>query len=249
VNRGASEVAVAYSLEVHGMPTVQENQVCSLISQHLRMIDMGKQATSIHHHALHSHVTVSGMPISSYSRDILQRLSARAKLYSVCVTNVHRSVQDQARIFFQKHVVEKIPANYKNKEVANIVAHAQKLRLKEKDDVVQRYLIRAIENVQGGPESISRHLLGSPFLEVFDVAHYSGPTKGAARHNYMSENQAEAFLNACREFIPLPISRLGHSAELGFKLERYEFADEKCFHFEILQPFDGLEDDSQTKLA
>jgi hypothetical protein len=44
------------------------------------------------------------------------------------------------------------------------------------------------------------------------------------------------------------ITRLGHSAELGFKRPN-EFHDEKCFHMEVLQPvFDKLEF-SATKLA
>jgi hypothetical protein len=57
----------------------------------------------------------------------------------------------------------------------------------------------------------------------------------------MTDEQAKLFLDGCRELVPFPINRLGHSAELGIKLPRYEFVDEKCFHLEVLQPFDRLE--------
>lgn len=77
---------------------------------------------------------------------------------------------------------------------------------------------------------------------MFDIAHYSGPTSGAGRHNYLSENQALAFVEACRKRIGHQIARLGHSAELGLKLPPNEFLDEKCFHLEVRQPiFDKLE--------
>jgi hypothetical protein len=69
------------------------------------------------------------------------------------------------------------------------------------------------------------------------------------RHNYMTEAEARAFLEGCRELIPFPIYRVGHAAELGFKVPHYEFADEKCFHLEILQPFDRLEVNSARKFA
>lgn len=205
----------------------------------------------MHHHLSASqHVQLSGLHISTYSRDLVQRLASMAKLHVVHVTSVHRSVPDQARIFFQKHVIEKKPAKYKNSQVSAIVAHARNLHANGSlDQDVQAYLVRAIEHVRGGPGSVSRHLAGGPFLEVFDIAHYSGPTKGPGRHNYMDEAQARAFLEGCRGLMPNPISRLGHSAELGFKMPLYEFPDEKCFHLEILQPFDGLEVDSPTRFA
>jgi hypothetical protein len=210
----------------------------------------------MHHHTTHDphatgwHVQILGMAISIYSRDLVERLATRAKLRSVHITSVHRAVQDQARIFFQKHVIEQKPANYKNEEVAHIIAQARSLHAKgSSDQAVQIYLIRAIEETRGGPGSISRHMLGSPFVEVFDIAHYSGPTKGPGRHNDMTEIEARAFLDACRAFVPCPINRLGHSAELGIKVPRYEFVDEKCFHLEVLQPFDGLELQSFTKYA
>ena len=66
----------------------------------------------------------------------------------------------------------------------------------------------------------------------FSIAHYQGPTKGSARHNYMSDDQARAFLDSARQLIPCPVARLGHSAELGLKVPSREFVDEKCFHFE-----------------
>jgi len=49
--------------------------------------------------------------------------------------------------------------------------------------------------------------------------------------------------------MPHPITLLGHSSELGFRLPA-EFHDEKCFHFEIQQPvFDKLEQTSGTMVA
>jgi hypothetical protein len=95
--------------------------------------------------------------------------------------------------------------------------------------VVTSYLIRGIESVHGGPESIS-------------------PTSGATRHNYMSGHQAKAFLGACRAHMSFPITRLGHSAELGFARAE-EFADEKCFHLEVAQPFDGVWTLPETMIA
>ncbi|SAK51357.1 hypothetical protein [Caballeronia ptereochthonis] len=197
-----------------------------------------------HHHAgrsLANSVRVLGVPISSYSRALLQTLAQQAHLHSVHVTSGQRAVSDQARIFFQKHVVEGKKASYKNPDVAKIIAHARDLRASDlSDHVVIAYLVRAIEGVHGGPQSISRHLGRSPFVEVFDVAHYSGPTTGAGRHNYMDASQAKAFLEACRKYMGFPIVRLGHSAELGF-VRSAEFKDEKCFHFEVAQPaFDRL---------
>ena len=134
---------------------------------------------------------------------------------------------------------------YKNPDVAKIVAHARELHAKgQSQDVIKIYLM----DIHGGTGSVSRHLGVSSFSEVFDVAHYSGPTTGAARHNYMTDKQARAFLAACREKMPHPITRLGHSSELGLKLPA-EFHDEKCFHFEIQQPvFDKLEQTSGTWL-
>ena len=86
--------------------------------------------------------------------------------------------------------------------MAKIVAHARELHAKgQSQDVIKTYLISSIEHIHGGPGSVSRHLGISPFSEVFDVAHYSGPTTGAARHNYMTDKQARAFLEACRQKI------------------------------------------------
>jgi hypothetical protein len=211
---------------------------------------MHRHATNIHGHASGWHVHIVGLPISTYSRDIVRRIATNAKLRSVHITNVHRSVRDQARIFYQKHVIEQKTAHYKNQEVSHIIAHARSLHAKGfSDHTVQTYLMRAIEQAHGGPGSISRHLLGSPLVEVFDVAHYSGPTNGPGRHNYMTTAEAHAFLDACREFVPFPINRLGRSVELGLKLPHYEFVDETCFHLEVLQPFDALEVKSSTMYA
>jgi hypothetical protein len=95
------------------------------------------------------------------------------------------------------------------------------------------YLMRAIEHTHRG----------------LDVEHYRGRTKGSTRRNYTSDTQAHVFLKGCRELIPFPINRLGHSAELGFKVSPYEFRDEKRLHMEVFQPFDRLEVDSSSKFA
>jgi hypothetical protein len=196
-------------------------------------------------------VKILGHSISFYSREIIEQLAASAHLHVVHITSVHRTVHDQARIFFQKHVVDREAANYKNPAVSKIVAHARELKSKgSSDPTVQAYLVKAIMNVHGGPITISRHLGQSPLIEVFDVGHYHGRTHGPGRHNYMNDVQARAFLHAARDLIPCPIARLGHSSELGFKVPTREFADEKCFHFEIIQPvFDRLESASDTRIA
>lgn len=212
---------------------------------------MHQHGIAAHHQGAHGHILIIGLSISAYSRHIVHMLAAGAKLSQVHITSVHRTVPDQARIFFQKHVVELKAANYKNPRVADIVAHARAMHARgSSDQDVQVYFVSAIEHAHGGPESISRHLLHSPFLEVFDVAHYSGPTTGLSRHNYMSDTQAHAFLRGCRDLIPVPINRLGHSEELGIAVPQREFVDEKCFHLEIVQPlFDRLEVSSPTMLA
>jgi hypothetical protein len=201
------------------------------------------------HHERPMQVKVLGCQVSDFSRHLVEEIASEALLHIVHITSVRRTVEDQARIFYNKHVLEGKNARYKNPEVAKIVAHARDLHAKGRPEwIVKKYLISSIEQVHGGPSSISRHLGSYPFSEVFDVAHYSGPTSGSGRHNYMSHTQARAFLEACRGRMSYPITRLGHSAELGFKRPN-EFHDEKCFHMEVLQPvFDKLEF-STTKLA
>jgi hypothetical protein len=192
-----------------------------------------------------------GLRISDFSRHLVKEIAAEAHLQIVHITRVRSTVEDQARIFYSKHVVEGKAAKYKNPDVAKIVAYARKLHAKGcSEEVIKTYLISSIEHIHGGPLSVSRHLGVDAFSEVFDVAHYSGPTRGVARHNYMTDKQAHAFLDACRRRMPHSITRLGHSSELGFKLPS-EFPDEKCFHFEVRQPvyFDKLEQSSGTMIA
>ena len=194
-------------------------------------------------------IQITGMPITASSSHLLRELAAQARLLTVHVTSVHRSVPDQARIFYNKHIVEGKTANYRNAEVARIIAHARTLRKGgHSRDHIEGYLIRAIEHVHGGAASVSRHIGAHIFTEVFDVAHYSGSTNGPARHNYMTKEQA-AFLTACRGRMPATIARLGHSSELGFALPT-EFLDEKCFHFEVKQLlYDRLEAPSSTRIV
>ncbi len=187
-------------------------------------------------------IRIAGLAISDASRHLLRELAVQARLHTVHVTSVHRTVPDQARIFFDKHVVEGKPANYKNAEVARIVSRARALHKQGASRTrVQAFLIDAIEHVHGGPASVSTHIGVHVFTEVFDVAHYDGPANAAKRHNFMTDEQAKAFLAACRKRMPSPISRLGHSHELGFT-SALEFRDEKCFHFEVTQLlYDRLE--------
>ena len=189
-------------------------------------------------HTLHTHhVRILGLPISLYSYALLERLATRAHLKAVHVTSVERKVEDQARIFFHKHVVEGKRASYKNPEVTRIIHQARELHRKGNSErAITAYLVKSIEDAHGGPQSVSRHLGRSPFIEIFDVAHYSGPTTGRGRHNYMTALEAQAFLAACRAQMTFPVTRLGHSAELGFERPE-EFGDEKCFHLEIAQPY------------
>src|SRR4051812_4352416 len=152
-------------------------------------------------------VHVLGLPVSDSAVHLLRELAGEAHLHTVHVTSVHRSVVDQARIFFSKHVAEGKPARYKNPQVAAIVAHAQTLyRRGQGRDKVQAYLIDAIEHIHGGPASVSTHIGTDASLEVFDVAHYSGPTSGVGRRNFMTHEQAHAFLGACRRRMPWSIS-------------------------------------------
>ena len=203
-----------------------------------------------HHYHASVYVRVQGLPISDFSTHLVREIAAEAHLHTVQITSVQRSVTDQARIFYNKHVVEGKVANYKNHDVPRIIAHARTLHKQgQAAETVKAYLISAIEHVHGGPRSVSSHIGAHILTEVFDVAHYGGPTTGPARRNAMTNQQAQAFVAACRRRIPYPISRLGHSAELGFVLPS-EFHDEKCFHFEVNQPiYDKLEQTPTTMIA
>ena len=124
---------------------------------------------------------IVGLPISDFSRYIIKQLAAEAHLQIVHITSVRRTVVDQARIFYNKHIVEGKVTKYKNPDVAKIVAHARELHAKgQAAEVIKIYLMDSIEHIHGGTGSVSRHLGASPFSEVFDVAHYSGPTTGVA---------------------------------------------------------------------
>jgi hypothetical protein len=204
----------------------------------------------VHHHVKSTHVRVMGPPISDSSMHLLRQLASEAHLHTVHITSVHRSVADQARIFYDKHVVEGKAARYKNPAVKEIVAHARKLRKEgHPADNIKAYLIDAIEHIHGGPTSVSAHIGVHIFTEIFDVAHYSGPTAAATRQNSMTDLQARSFLAACRKRMPSTIARLGHSSELGFLLPT-EFHDEKCFHFEVKQLlYDKLEETPTTMIA
>ena len=191
---------------------------------------------------LYSAPRITGQLVTDFSYHLLKQLAAEAHIPVIHISSTHRKVEDQARTFYTKHIVEGKPANYKNPAVAKIISHAKDLHGRAvSSEKIKAYLIYAIEHVHGGPRSVSTHLGSHVLTEVFDVAHYSGPTLGAGRCNYMTTIQAEAFLAACRKRMPSIISRLGHSAELSFTSPT-EFKDEKCFHFEVKQLlYDRLE--------
>src|ERR1700752_4822466 len=99
------------------------------------MVDLEKTMTATHSALQHlAHPTGSGMvrilgyAISDYSRHLVEELARQAHLSTVHITSVTRTVEDQARIFYKKHVVEKKKAVYKNPEVSKIIAHARELR-------------------------------------------------------------------------------------------------------------------------
>jgi len=182
-------------------------------------------------------VQIVGKPISSFSRALIVDLALEANIAVVHVTSVKRTVIDQARQLIEKHVVQNVKANYKNPDVTALIEESRNIYHSntEHPDLqgATSYLAKGILNLKGGPESASRHLIMSPFVEVFDIAHYS--LHGGKRTNWLSHAQAVKLLSACRKRYGFPISKLGVSAELK-PSGRYEFKDEKCFHFEVLQP-------------
>jgi hypothetical protein len=118
--------------------------------------------------ASHFSIHIHGAPIFDYPRHLVLQMAAEAHVHVITISSVRRSVQDQARIFYKKHVVERKAARYKNPKVAAIVAHARELKAKgQTPETITNYLIAAIENVHGGPGSISRHIGFHPFCEVF----------------------------------------------------------------------------------
>jgi len=57
---------------------------------------------------------IVGLPISDFSRYIIKQLAGEAHLQIVHITSVRRTVVDQARIFYNKHIVEgKVAKNVK----------------------------------------------------------------------------------------------------------------------------------------
>ncbi|RYF30248.1 MAG: hypothetical protein EOO38_32550 [Cytophagaceae bacterium] len=74
-------------------------------------------------------VTIVGMKISSFSRAVLSSIAEEAGISTLTVTSVQRSVEDQARIFFNKHVVQDTPANYKSPAVKPMIKKAKNLLL------------------------------------------------------------------------------------------------------------------------
>lgn len=66
------------------------------------------------HRATHFSVHIHGGPISDYSRHLVLQMAAEAHVHAITISSVRRSVQDQARIFYKKHVVEGKTARYNN---------------------------------------------------------------------------------------------------------------------------------------
>lgn len=103
--------------------------------------------TSLHHLIVPNnkhtaHVNVVGLRISDFSRHLVKEIAAAAHLRTVHITSVRRMVEDQARIFYKKHILEAKAAKYKNPEVATIVARARNLHIKgQSEEVVKEYLM------------------------------------------------------------------------------------------------------------
>ena len=179
-----------------------------------------------------------GQKISSFSRAVLASLAEDAGIPVMHVTSVQRTVGDQARIMVQKHVVGSSKANYRNPAVSKLIEGAKAVYTAtpaHKDAKgATEYLADGILHLKGGPSAASRHIVATPFVEVFDIAHWGNKADGT-RRNWLNDAQAKALLAACRKRYGFPIQRLGVSAELK-PAGLHEFKDEKCFHFEILQP-------------
>src|SRR4051812_12494587 len=125
------------------------------------------------------HVRVTGLEVTAFTRQLLRKLAVEAGFHTLPVFNVPPNGPHHASLFYKKHVVEAKPANYKNPAVRNIIDHARALHKQgQTPEAVKQYLTDAILHVPGGPRSVSMHLGVQIFTEVFDVAHYSGPTNG-----------------------------------------------------------------------
>jgi hypothetical protein len=192
-------------------------------------------------HSHHASAAISGEAISLFSRALLYEIGLEAHVKAFVISSVKRTVRDQARIFYKKHVLEGTEPIYKNDEVTAIVKHARALHAKHiKPEVILHYLIYKIEHAHGGVKSVSRHIVSSPLLEVFDIAYYSKKTN----HYYMSKLEGQHLLKALRKRVPAPIRAIGHDRAFDFALPKeQEFADNDCFHLEVRVPvFDKIEE-------
>jgi hypothetical protein len=178
-------------------------------------------------------VAIGKNKVSLFTIELLRELARVAGLSRINVSSVKRTPAVQAGILFRKHVLGGDAPNYANKNVALWVREAAQEQEDgwNSSDII-REMTQKILATHGGPASVSRHCVNDPTLEVVDVAHW-GRDKNKQRVNFMSDTEAQAFLAACLQKLPLPILKIGHSKELGITDKKHEFVDERCFHLEI----------------
>jgi len=150
----------------------------------------------------------------------------------------------------QKDVIRGEGFNYKNPEVTKLLTETKSAyhdpagKHHGNSKWATDHIATGIYNLKGGPQSASKHIVTSPYIEVFDIS-----LKGLTSH------QRGGLLKACRARYPFPINKLGIPAamhpdadagrgnqseherkQLRDTLGPQEFKDEDCFHFEVLVP-------------
>jgi hypothetical protein len=147
---------------------------------------------------------VVGPTISAFSRAMLKDLGSEAAVPLLRVTSVQRTVPEQARALVQKHVIGGKAFNYRNPQVTALLSETKAAyhdpvgKHRGNSRWATEHIAEGIYGLKGGPQSASKHIVTSPFIEVFDVSLKN-----------LSSHQRDAFLTACRARYPFPISRLG----------------------------------------
>ncbi len=193
---------------------------------------------------------VAGLSVSAFSKALLKSLGEEAKIASLHVTSVQRTVPEQARILVQKHVINGKDSNYKSHQVTALISetkaayHDPQGKHRGSFKWATDHIAKGILGLKGGPQTASKHIVTTPFVEVFDIG---------LRH--LSRHQREALLAACRARYPFPIKALGIPEKMHpnpdagrdqlSEKEKHqarqllgpqEFKDEDCFHLEVLVP-------------
>lgn len=139
----------------------------------------------------------------------------------------------------QKHVAGSQDFNYKNPEVMALIRATKNaydkvggVHYKKMDWAIQ-HISEGVLGLKEGPQSASNHIVISPFLEVFDIGHFS--KRNGKRVDLFTISQAHALLAACRKRYGFPIRKIGVSEELC-PHPPFEMKDQGCFHFEVLLP-------------